>query len=534
MKESPHSPNKWFRKRFPRIARQYGDALCEQYPAKDKPGKPHVTTLSEDFFAAVLGEAGFPDAPAVYVEAEKRFYRYDDSQGIYAPVTEHQVAGLISILIAKCAEEFRTQFDTRTMRFRLRSSASLRGVVERARARLQVPPDFFQRDTKDFLPCANGILRLKDRKLLPFSPSYKFRHKLAIPYVKGAKCPRFLAVLEPQLTSDDIDLLQRVFGLALAGINLPQKLILLIGTAGGGKGTAVRVLVALIGSRNVASLRTEHLSSRFELASFHGKTLLYGADVASDFLDTPGAAKLKSLVGGDNQSLEFKGGNDRVDVTARYNAIVVANSELRVSLDRDRDAWKRRLVIIRWEGEAPKIPIADLSEQIIAEEGTGVLSWGLDGLERLRADGWNLRLTNAQRQRVDHLLDASESDRLFVREGLVREERATLTVEACYSAYLQFCGERRWQPLSRRAFGGKITALVLATHGAAERHDLWDGEKHRHGWKGIALKTPLPETSEGFSIVQLKEVVGEKERAGASGRPENASESSDSFPSDAA
>src|SRR6185436_743112 len=68
------SPNRWFRKHFPRVARLHGDALLEMLPAK---GKPQIKAISEDFMAAVLGEAGFPNEPVVYLEHERAFYRYD-------------------------------------------------------------------------------------------------------------------------------------------------------------------------------------------------------------------------------------------------------------------------------------------------------------------------------------------------------------------------------------------------------------------------------------------------------------------------
>ena len=107
---------------------------------------------------------------------------------------------------------------------------------------------------------------MTDLKLLPFSPASRWRNKLAIPYVPGASCPRFLDVLmKPALCEEDIDLLQRWCGVALVGSNLVQVVMLLTGTAGGGKGTFIRVLRGIIGPHNMATLRTSLLGTRFEL-----------------------------------------------------------------------------------------------------------------------------------------------------------------------------------------------------------------------------------------------------------------------------
>ena len=129
-----------------------------------------------------------------------------------------------------------------------------------------VPENHFEKDQAEFIPVSNGMLRLSDRALLPFSPSYRCRHKLAVAYDEKAYCPRFLDILlKPALDAGDIFLIQRYFGLALLGVNLSQKILLLTGTAGGGKSTLVSVLTGIIGNENVGQLRTDQLGERFEI-----------------------------------------------------------------------------------------------------------------------------------------------------------------------------------------------------------------------------------------------------------------------------
>ena len=73
----------------------------------------------------------------------------------------------------------------------------------------------------------------------------------------------------------------------------------------------------------------------------------------------------------------------------------------------------------------------------------------LAGLEKIRGDGWQLQLTAAQQKVVDDLLLESESHTVFVRESLVRENDAQLTVTECYAGYVEFCNERGWRALTR-------------------------------------------------------------------------------------
>src|SRR4029077_8246589 len=182
-------------------------------------------------------------------------------------------------------------------------------------------------------------------------------------------------VVEPVCEPADLDLLQLACGLFLIGKNLAQKIILLIGTPGGGKGTFIRVLCGIIGLLNVAALRTQLLIERFETSRFLGKTLLYGADVLAHFLNTPGASMLKMLVGGDPTTFEFKGSNERPNIVCYFNALISCNSRLVVPLEGDAEAWRRRFVIIDYHKPKPKSVIPKLSDLILENEASGVLNW---------------------------------------------------------------------------------------------------------------------------------------------------------------
>ena len=126
--------------------------------------------------------------------------------------------------------------------------------------------------------------------------------------------------MRPALDADELELLQRWCGLALVGENIAHRILLLTGTAGGGKGTFIRVLCGIIGGGNVGALRTHLLGERFELGRSLGKSLLYGADVPDDFLNQRGASNLKALTGGDPVTLEFKNSNESpgIDVQVQH------------------------------------------------------------------------------------------------------------------------------------------------------------------------------------------------------------------------
>lgn len=481
------TPAAWFKQKFPKLVKQYGEPILQTLCGN----RVRVVDIAEDFMAATLGESGRPEAPTVFFAMEERFYTYNPESGIFERQREDAIAARVSAMFLECVRECRDAADISKLEFGFRDSAALAGIIRRAKGVLAVSDDFFKTDHGEFLPVANGMLRLQDRALLPFSPSYRCRHKLAVKYDASAFPTKFMEILlRPALEPSDITLIQRWSGLALIGVNLSQKIMLLTGTAGGGKSTLVSVLTGIIGNGNVGMLRTELLNDRFEIGRLMGKTLLYGPDVPEDFLSKRTASSLKSLSGGDIMTAEFKNSNESPQVKCQFNLIVTSNSRLTVYLEGDADAWRRRLVIVRYERGKPSTPIPNFAEKIVAEEGPGVLNFMLDGLDALRRDNWNLHLNERQQARVDDLLLESDSHREFVRDCLVKDSAAPgMTKAEVFSAYVDYCERREWIPLPKPRFGKLGPEVIAQLFGLSVRGDIVgpDG-KQNDGWKFLRLK----------------------------------------------
>jgi P4 family phage/plasmid primase-like protien len=522
------TPSKWFSEQFPLLADEYGDAVLEKI---DEKGIISAGDIGEDFLAATLGKKGSADAPTIFMSTEDKFYTYSPIEGIFLHRRDPALAVQLSRLLLECARACKDCCETRTLEFRFRDSANLSGVLRKARGLLEVPQDFFSADLADFIPCANGMLRLKDKTLLPFSPSYRRRNKLAVPFDPSATCPLFLDRLMRQaLEAEELDLLQRWCGLALVGENLAQRILILTGTAGGGKGTFIRVLNGIIGQTNLASLRPQLLGERFEVGRFLGRTLLYGADVPGNFLDQRGASVLKSLTGYDPVTLEFKNSNESPCIICRFNVIVTCNSRLVVYLEGDVEAWRRRLAIIEYRRPKPEKIIADLDRQILEREGGGVLNWMLAGLDTLRADSWQLHLTANQQAAVDNLLLESDGHAVFARECLKPDPAQTLTVSDAYAAYVEFCTQRGWTAVTRNKFTPTISDEVVRQFGVTTRNDIPDAKgKAQRGWKGLACAEkfvqPTDETVSESSVNERSDTSDtlfstQSEKISTVGKPE--------------
>lgn len=480
------TPNDWFKKKFPALADKHGEPVS----LKSTNNRTKANDLNESFMAATLGEQANPDTPTVYLRGENRFYTFSPERGIYTLASEEDVSARLSALLLECARACKKDCDVDALEFSLRDSSALAGAVKRAKSLNVVPDNFFAGEMETFLPVGNGVLQISDRTLLPFSPKFHFRNKLAVNFVPGAKCPTFENVLlGNSLDFDDIGLLQRWSGLALAGRNISQKMVILSGTAGAGKGTFIRILKGIIGAENIGSLRTGQLNQRFEIGRLIDRTLLYGADVPANFLSSENASVLKSLTGGDPITVELKGSMAAPSLTCEFNVIVTSNSRLVVHLEGDVEAWQRRLVIIRYEKPKPANAIPDLDKRILENEASGVLNWMLDGLYALQSANWQLALSPNQKARVDELLLESDSVNVFFRERCIADTLAEgMTVTDAFGAYSDFCMGKGWNAVDRYRFGRECAEVVQRLFRLATRHDIkGQDDKRQKGWKGLRL-----------------------------------------------
>ena len=142
-----------------------------------------------------------------------------------------------------------------------------------------------------------------------------------------------------------------------------NRLVFLIGPGGSGKGTLIRLLVALIGSTGVFTVPnvSRLVSSPFATSQLDMAALL----VVSDPTDTArrqnrdalsdGLTIIRNLTGQDDVPIERKG---RDQYSTRVNTSVWVNTNFNmadwVTGDEDRDSWKRRIMTIPSQVQLPE------------------------------------------------------------------------------------------------------------------------------------------------------------------------------------
>ena len=378
-------------------------------------------------------------------------------------------------------------------------------------------PDPFKKHCR-YVHVANGVLDFSEDATVTmqaFAPEFYSRNRCEIAYDPEASCPRFIGeLLQPAMPEEDIELLQLYCGQCLLADNLTQTFLVLTGTAGGGKGTIVRIIENVIGLDNCVEMRTEQLGERFEIARFIGKTLLIGSDVPSSFLLHKYAGRIKSLCGHDRLTAEVKCVQDGVLLEGRFNIIITANDKLRLNIDGDAEAWKRRVLWIPFEKPPVQHRIPDFDKILLQEEGAGILNWMIEGASKLLSTG--IPADGAFARRLDGLLQESDSIYGFLRACIEKtsERNADITVEGLHREYELWCLKNDWQPLPMRVASGKMREGIMALYQVPQAHDLLHLGKSVRGYHGLRLsgyrvipdvsdvKKELFATGEELEIVQ--------------------------------
>lgn len=349
---------------------------------------------------------------------------------------------------------------------------------------------------RDYVHVKNGVILFNpdgSYYRAPFSPSYLSRNFCPVDFVEGATCERTNHELMAKALPDyDIDIIWRVLGQSIDGSNPAQRMLIFDGLSGTGKSTIAGLFRLMVGEDNAVQLRTSQLEGRFELFRFIGKTFLVASDVKGDFLDQPGASMLKSLVGNDYLTAEGKQSNELFGMVGNFNVLITANTRLRVKLDSDAGAWRRRMILVRFKipHTGPKIP--HFENVLMAEEGPGILLAALEGrkkaIQEVAASG-DLIITPEQWERVDAILGESDSVRSFV-VNCTEKGLGDVSAGELAEAYYTYCAKFGWTAESERAFYLRLGDAILEYH---QRHQVRnlerDGSSVR-GWLGIQLKLP--------------------------------------------
>ena len=301
------------------------------------------------------------------VSDTERLYRYD--HGVYLDDGEIVLKALIE-------KEFGDLTDNRMVSDGI-------GKVKR---RTFTDRDSF--NNKNVINVKNGLLDLETLQLQPHAPDYLSTAQIDVVYDAEAKAPRIQQFLKEVAHSEDIALIEEVIGWLLWPDYNIHKALMLIGAGRNGKGTLLRLITAFLGKKSISNVTLQDLvGDRFAKADLYGKLANIGGDLPSkDLSDT---AAFRNLTGGDDNRAQEK---YRAAFSYRNKAKMIFSANVLPRSPDDTYAFYSRWILLELPNKfdpqkGTGDPDLDAKLQT-PEELSGLLNIALEGLKRLRANGW--------------------------------------------------------------------------------------------------------------------------------------------------
>ena len=345
-------------------------------------------------------------------------------------------------------------------------------------------------DPKNLLVCRDRTVDLPaylaGRSSWCWPPMPRLLNLSAIPHAfPAAATPptRWLEFLG-QLWPDDvesIETLQEFFGLCLLPETKYQKMLWLVGPSGGGKGTILALLEALLGAGNTAATSLKSLSSDFGFSALVGKLAALIPDARLGRIDPAAVVEaLLTLAAADCVPVNAK---HRAIVSLRLHArIVMASNEL-PRLPDAASAMLRRLIILRLRRNFVGQENFELAATICDNELPGILRWSIDGLARLRHRG-HFRQPASALQLIATFRSQTSIEQFLV-ERCEEGEGLSVWADELYAAFQDFCRSQNIQNVPNKSTFGTQFA---AARPASDKLRATTGCPRPYYYTGLALR----------------------------------------------
>lgn len=312
------------------------------------------------------------------------------------------------------------------------------------------------------IACTNGLLNVETGELTPFTPEemtfYSIPHAYN-PDIDKTKLVNWLDFLKQVANPEDIPMLQEWMGYALLPSYPYHHALWIHGEGRNGKGVFDRTIKGILGVSNVSTVGLERLdgTQRFVLKDLYGK--LYNSSsepVSNKIFQTE---IFQKVTGGDLISAEFKGANQEVNFVNSAKMTIIGNKFPKII--NPTVAFKDRMLFVTFPNYFDeKTRVADLEKEWLSdpEQCSAILNWMLEGLKRLRAQGY---FTRSKNQLETEILFQRVTDTVgaFQKEwGLLDKNMVTTRAEAL-EAYYQYCELLGVKPVDKSDFTNEMQRL---------------------------------------------------------------------------
>jgi putative DNA primase/helicase len=412
-----------------------------------------------------------------------RFVEHDDEK------LKRDVLGFLDMVVVE-------RRDQENKIRRERVTARRRGVHELIEALLRVmpildggAPQWIYAKEKDpdatrLVPCQNGLLDLRERKVYPPTPRLFATQVLGAPWLPDAPEPvEWLKFLDSIWGEDkeSIRALQQIFGYLVSADTEYQKLFAIVGPARSGKSTIGRIIKALVGEDSVVNPTLSSLERPFGLAPLVGKSvaIIGDARLGGRADQATVVERLLSISGEDPISVDRKN-RDSINVRMRVRILLISNELPR--LYDTSGALASRFLILQTTKSFLGNEDTHLERRLLAEL-PGILKWAVEGYHDL-LEGGRFITPAASQQAIEDLEAISSPIKVFLRDICAVGPGNTIECEELYERWSEWCRKNGRDAGNQQVFGRDLRT-ALPQIGQVQKR-LLDGRRKRF-YEGIGL-----------------------------------------------
>lgn len=238
------------------------------------------------------------------------------------------------------------------------------------------------------VPVSNGVVDIRTMSVRPHRKEDYLQTCIPWAYNARAQCPELMRCLDTYFGGDHdgelkIAALQEFFGYCLMPHARYKKALLCVGESDCGKSTIPYLLRQLLGSENIAAVSVEDMDDPRKRAPLLGKLVNLLTELTSDAMIADGG--FKTLVSIEEPILFDPKHLAPVMDTPVSKHVIVTNKKPRIN-DKS-NATYRRLLLIHFNHVIPASEQDTTVWDRLKAEIDGVLSWALEGAQRLYENG---------------------------------------------------------------------------------------------------------------------------------------------------
>lgn len=360
------------------------------------------------------------------------------------------------------------------------SRSKLAALIELAQAEnaIGVTPDTLDSDPW-LLNAENGVIDLRDGKLLDADPSYLITKMVATKYRPGAACPLWLSFLDRIMAGNQtmIAYLRRAVGYALTGSTREQCLFILYGTGANGKSVFLETLSSLLNDFAMRTPTDTLLVKRAggipnDVARLKGARLVTA--VEADQGNRLAEGLVKQITGGEKITARFLH-REWFEFQPEFKVFLATNHKP-VITGTDHAIWRRIQLIPFKVTIPPDEQDKDLASRLQAEL-PGILVWAVGGCLDWQRQG--LAPTEEVKGATSHYRDEMDALAGFIDDCCVEEAGLLVPIADLYKAYATWCDTNREKAITKRELSSRMTERGFEQH---------RGSGGVRMWKNLAVK----------------------------------------------